>query len=46
MNLRKKIRSLEKILGIHIRKEFKQMDEEDWAESWKAFFWPQRITAG
>ena len=21
------------------------MDEEDWAESWKAFFWPQRITS-
>lgn len=22
----------------------KRIDEEDWAESWKAFFWPERIT--
>ncbi len=42
--LEKKIQYLEKTFGIHCRKEFKQMDEEDWAESWKAFFWPQRIT--
>lgn len=42
--LEKKIQFLEKILGVHISKEFKHMDEEDWAESWKAFFWPQRIT--
>lgn len=43
--LEKKIRSLEKTFGLHSRKEYKQMDEEDWAESWKAFFWPQRITS-
>ena len=43
--LEKKIRSLEKTLGICCRKAFRQMDEEDWAESWKAFFWPQRITS-
>jgi len=43
--LEKKIQLLEKTLGIHCRKEFRQMDEEDWAESWKAFFWPQRITS-
>ena len=42
--LEKKIQFLEKTLGAHISKEFKWMDEEDWAESWKAFFWPQRIT--
>ena len=40
-----KIRFLEKTFGLHSRKEYKQMDEEDWAESWKAFFWPQRITS-
>ena len=43
--LEKKIRSLEKTFGLHSRKEYKQMDEEDWAESWKAFFGPQRITS-
>ncbi|RLC14425.1 MAG: 50S ribosomal protein L11 methyltransferase [Deltaproteobacteria bacterium] len=43
--LEKKIRSLERTLGVHCNKEFRQMDEEDWAESWKAFFWPQRITS-
>lgn len=42
--LEKKIRSLEKTFGIHSRKEYRQIDEEDWAESWKDFFWPQRIT--
>lgn len=43
--LDKKMRSLEKTFGIQSRKEYRQMDEEDWAESWKAFFWPQRITS-
>ena len=43
--LEKKIRLLEKTFGIRSRKEYRQMDEEDWAESWKAFFWPQRITS-
>ncbi|MBW1864055.1 MAG: 50S ribosomal protein L11 methyltransferase [Deltaproteobacteria bacterium] len=43
--LEKKIRSLEKTFGISCSKAFRQMDEEDWAESWKAFFWPQRITS-
>ncbi len=43
--LDKKIRFLEKSFGIRCSKVFKRMDEEDWAESWKAFFWPQRITS-
>jgi ribosomal protein L11 methyltransferase len=42
--LEKRIRFLEKTFGIRSRKEYRQVDEEDWAESWKAFFWPQRIT--
>jgi ribosomal protein L11 methyltransferase len=36
--LEKKIRSLEKTFEISCSKAFRQMDEEDWAESWKAFF--------
>ncbi len=43
--LEQKIRLLEKTFGIRSRKEYRQVDEEDWAESWKAFFWPQRITS-
>jgi ribosomal protein L11 methyltransferase len=34
-------------LGNHIalvyRLSYRQVDEQDWAESWKAFFWPQKI---
>jgi ribosomal protein L11 methyltransferase len=29
--------------GIEPRFSYRRMDEEDWAESWKAFFWPERI---
>jgi ribosomal protein L11 methyltransferase len=29
--------------GIEARFAYRQMDEEDWAESWKAFFWPEKI---
>jgi ribosomal protein L11 methyltransferase len=43
--LEKEIRSLERHFGIRSRTEYKRIDEEDWAESWKAFFWPQRITS-
>jgi ribosomal protein L11 methyltransferase len=43
--LEKKIQLLGKTYGIRSRKEYRQVDEEDWAESWKAFFWPQRITS-
>lgn len=34
-------------LGSHTaivyRISYRQVDEQDWAESWKAFFWPQKI---
>jgi ribosomal protein L11 methyltransferase len=36
-------------LGNHIslvyRISYRQVDEQDWAESWKGFFWPQKIGA-
>jgi ribosomal protein L11 methyltransferase len=32
-------------LGFVHRVRFRQLDEQDWAESWKAFFWPQKIGA-
>jgi ribosomal protein L11 methyltransferase len=25
--------------------QYSRIDEQDWAESWKAFFWPQKITS-
>lgn len=30
--------------GVQTRILYEQMDEEDWAESWKAYFWPEKIT--
>jgi ribosomal protein L11 methyltransferase len=30
--------------GITTRIEYRDLDEEDWAESWKAFFWPLKIS--
>jgi len=30
--------------GITTRVEYRDLDEEDWAESWKAFFWPVKIS--
>jgi ribosomal protein L11 methyltransferase len=42
--LEKKIQILDKTFGTQSRTEFKRMDEEDWAGSWKTYFWPQRIT--
>ncbi len=29
---------------IATRVQYRQVDEEDWAETWKEFFWPERIT--
>jgi ribosomal protein L11 methyltransferase len=31
--------------GFGYRIQYNVVEEEDWAESWKAFFWPQKITA-
>jgi ribosomal protein L11 methyltransferase len=30
-------------IGLVYRISYRQVDEQDWAESWKAFFWPQKI---
>ena len=30
-------------IGLVYRVSYRQVDEQDWAESWKAFFWPQKI---
>ena len=39
-------RAMEKLArnhGIETRFVYKRIDEEDWAESWKSFFWPEKI---
>lgn len=30
--------------GGELRILYQEVDEEDWAESWKAYFWPEKIT--
>jgi ribosomal protein L11 methyltransferase len=30
--------------GISFHILYREVDEEDWAESWKAYFWPERLT--
>ena len=38
------IRALGRRTGITTRILFQEIDEEDWAESWKAYFWPEKIS--
>jgi ribosomal protein L11 methyltransferase len=35
---------LEREVGVHSRVEYIRLDEQDWAEAWKEYFWPERIT--
>jgi len=30
-------------IGLVYRISYREVDEQNWAESWKAFFWPQKI---
>jgi ribosomal protein L11 methyltransferase len=38
-----KLRGLQQSLELVYTLSYKALDEEDWAQSWKAFFWPRRI---
>jgi len=42
-NLEAAVGRLASSQGIEPRFSYRRMDEEDWAESWKAFFWPEKI---
>jgi ribosomal protein L11 methyltransferase len=42
-NLEAAVDQLARSHGIEPRFSYRRMDEEDWAESWKAFFWPEKI---
>ncbi len=41
--LEKRLRRLKAGNNIFTRVLYRKIDEEDWAESWKAYFWPERI---
>ena len=41
--LEEKLRQLNVSLGIFYRISYKELDEQDWDNSWKAYFWPQKI---
>jgi ribosomal protein L11 methyltransferase len=43
LSLGKKLKELEIKLGISWHITYGEIDEKDWAESWKAFFWPVKI---
>jgi ribosomal protein L11 methyltransferase len=45
LQLEEEIARLGNHLGLVYRISYRQVDEQDWAESWKAFFWPQKIGA-
>lgn len=42
-DLQRRLASLQENHRIQSRLEINRLDEEDWAESWKAFFWPEKI---
>jgi len=41
--LEEKLLQFKAQLGLIYRVSYKELDEEDWAHSWKAYFWPQKI---
>lgn len=42
--LEKKIKALSERTRMKTHITYSRLDEEDWAESWKEFFWPEKIT--
>jgi ribosomal protein L11 methyltransferase len=42
--LENKLINLEQTQGVVSRILYREMDEEDWSESWKEFFWPEKIS--
>jgi ribosomal protein L11 methyltransferase len=43
--LEEKLTRLKEKLGFFYRISYKELDEQDWAHAWKAYFWPQKISA-
>ena len=42
--LEDKLKRLKQSLGLVYTLSYKELNEEDWAQSWKAFFWPRKIS--
>jgi len=42
-DLEKQIAGIGNHLGLVYRISYRELDEENWAEAWKAFFWPHKI---
>jgi len=43
--LEEKLSRLKRQLNIIYRISYKELDEQDWAHAWKAYFWPRKISA-
>jgi len=43
--LEEKLTRLKEKQGFFYRISYKELDEQDWAHAWKAYFWPQKISA-
>ncbi|MFH0994409.1 MAG: 50S ribosomal protein L11 methyltransferase [Pseudomonadota bacterium] len=44
LQLEQGLASLSQTQGISYQVHYREVDEEDWAESWKAYFWPEKLT--
>lgn len=44
--LEEKLTNLQKELGLTCRILYSRIDETDWSESWKSYFWPTKIATG
>lgn len=43
--LEKRLRQLRRQLHMAYRISYRELDEQDWAHAWKAYFWPRKIGA-
>jgi ribosomal protein L11 methyltransferase len=43
LQLEQEVARLGSRLGLVYRVSYRVVDEQNWAESWKAFFWPQKV---
>ena len=44
-SLEKRMEGLKRDLDLSYRVSYKEIDEQDWAHAWKAYFWPQKISS-
>ncbi|MBT8372550.1 MAG: 50S ribosomal protein L11 methyltransferase [Deltaproteobacteria bacterium] len=43
--LEKRLEGLKQKLDLFYRISYKELDEQDWAHAWKAYFWPRKISS-